>query len=124
MKIQKTLAPSTIQQLIDGPITVRTMNGSFEHAEVAVSLSKGKVELYCELTHPLMEQFDRRRDEVTLIVWSGSRGCPIDVPAELLPKVDALRKAATLSDDVAASRAADFSKAVRESYISLGIIRG
>lgn len=118
----KQLASSTIEKLKQASITVRTFNGTYEHAEAKVALARGNVELSCDVTHPLMVPFDRQRDEVCLIVCEGSRGYHIEVPAALQEKVNSLRQAATLDDRVAAQRATDMAKALRETYVALGIV--
>jgi len=111
------LTKQAIARLNAAPVCVRLWASCFNRATVITTFSRYRVELRVEVTHPLLQWQLGREDKVELIYWKGCDGFPMEVPPELEPLVEKLRKAATMTDEEAqrlgkenAIAAADFAK--------------
>lgn len=95
------LTKQAVARLLASPVEVRLINGCFNIATAIAAFSRYSIELRVEVTHPFLQWQRGRGDRVELNYWKGSEGNFMEVPSELEPLVEKLRKAATMADEEA-----------------------
>lgn len=117
MSVTKT----AIERLLAAPIQVKLVNGAYQVASVVAHFSRYAVELQVEVTHPSLVWQCGNHQAVILIRWEGSTGKALAIPAELDPLVEALKRAAALSDETAQRMADENRRAFQQVFQSLAI---
>jgi hypothetical protein len=114
------LTKQAINRLFAAPVFVG-LYGCFNKASVITTFSRYSVDLRVEVTHPLLQWQRGREDKVELIYWKGSDGFFIEVPPELEPLVEKLRKAATMTDEEAQRIGTEYAISAAEAMREFGL---
>ncbi len=110
--------------MLEANISVRTINGVYQEAQVTVILSgSNRYELRVQNTHPMMLDLDvdGGHQAVTLVGWKNSRGYLVEIPQQLHQKIIEMRSAATLSNEEALAKRTALIASIETAYQELGI---
>lgn len=117
-----TLSKLTLSRLYAATPKVALTNGVFNVVSVKAEFSRHCFELRVKVTHPCLERYaGANPQEVEFYRWESYNGTPVDLPAELLPLVETMKLAGTMSDDAASKLKDSLLHAVSESCHAMGM---
>ncbi len=117
-----TLTPQALKRLNSAPAEVRLFNGCFNVASVKAVFSRYEVELRVQVTHPSLAWQCGNKSSVELLYWKSNEGTRLSLPTELEPLVQKLRKAATMTNEMAQRLSYENATAFASALQELGVL--
>ena len=117
MKVTK----QALARLNASPVEVTLYNGCFNKATVKAVFSRYTLELRVEVTHPALQWQCGNKNAVELVCWKGCNGSLLPLPNELLPLVEKLREAATMTNEEATALSKENAAAFAGAMAAMGM---
>jgi hypothetical protein len=118
MKVTK----QALTRLNASPVEVRLWNGCFNKAIAKAEFSRYTLELRVEVTHSALQWQCGNKNAIELVYWKGSEGFQLPLPKELLPLVEKLKEAATMTNEEARQLSAENASAFAQAFEELGTV--
>ena len=115
------LTRQAVARLNASPIEVRLWNGCFNRAVAKAEFSRYTLELRVEVTHSALQWQCGNKNAVELVYWKGDEGSHLSLPQELLPLVEKLKEAATMTNEEAYRLSSENANVFTGALVSLGM---
>lgn len=126
MRTEFKVTKKLIEKLEAQPIVTSVRNGWFRRAVVEVKWYGSDLKLEVSVGHPILSALMHPswKDEETMVYYqSGQYAFSIrEIPKELQDLAGRMRKAATISDDVAKQEYKALYKGIRQSFEEMGLV--
>jgi hypothetical protein len=117
MKVTKQVLARLTASLVE----VRLYNGCFNVATAKAEFSRYTLELRVQVTHSALQWQCGNKNAVELVYWKGCEGYQLPLPQELLPLVEKLQEAATMTEEEAQKLSNENANAFRQTMTALGL---